>query len=102
MAKKRKTKTTAGKVYDEQRLQERLYKIDEGAFAQMISLFDIKDKCEWCCSFNKLLGANAQEPCDLFPLCIGTCLSNELLSYLNYKLGNITEKEHYKNSGVLY
>ena len=98
--KKKIQKTLIGS-FDSSRLQERLYKIEDGRFAQIISLFEVKEKCEWCSAFNELLGEDCRDVCDQFPYCIGTCLSKEMLSYLNYKLGNITEGEHYANCGII-
>jgi hypothetical protein len=72
--------------------------IDNGRFEDIIHVLRFVDSCSKCSHFN--LSINDQFEgyrCKCAPKCIAATLSNKLLSYLNWKIGWIDEKQHLIN-----
>jgi len=79
-----------------------LKKIDNGRFSKFIEVFNADDHCFDCYHLNPLITDPGKGyRCCCFPGCLGDTCSVAFKSYLFWKLGVITEKQHmvFVNSG---
>ena len=78
-----------------------LHKVDSGRFSAIIHVLKINDECAECDFFNLAIkDKRKQFRCRCWPSCISATLNDDLISYLNWKLGWITKKEHFDNIGI--
>ena len=70
--------------------------IDNERFKELIKCCNIKDSCLECGYFTE----GERYRCFTTPACIGATLSTRVNSYLKWKTGLITEKQHNLNLGI--
>lgn len=75
--------------------QDRIRAIDNGRFNKIISALSISEECSRCHIFD----SNAADSCRCacIPSCIGVTLSENVKSYLLWKLERISEEKHRTN-----
>jgi hypothetical protein len=78
-----------------------LLAIDDGRFSAIFKAMKVVPECLACDFFNlSLKDPEKRYMCCCAPTCIAATLSPRIISYINWKLGWITEKEHDKNIGA--
>lgn len=78
--------------------KQRLKEIDKGRFAKLIDAISVTDECQQCFYLNpKISDSGLGYRCRSAGSCIAATLSNEVKSYLFWKLGEITEEQHMDN-----
>jgi len=78
-----------------------LCECDNNRFDDIIHVLNIGDKCSVCDFFNLAIKDEQQQyRCHCIPNCIAATLHPNVVSYLNFKLGWIDEKEHLSNLGI--
>ena len=78
--------------------KQRLKEIDNGRFAKLIDAIDVTEECQQCFYLNpKVTDPGMGYRCRCVGSCIAVTLSNEVKSYLFWKLGEITEEQHVIN-----
>lgn len=79
----------------------KLCEIDGGRFKDIIQALDITDVCGRCNYFNLSINDRTKGyRCHCTGSCIAATLHTKLISYLNWKMGWITEKQHNVNCGI--
>lgn len=79
-------------------LKESLCDIEGGRFKNIINAMNVEEVCGKCDHFNLSINDPSEGyRCKCMPSCIADTLSSKLISYLNWKLGWIDEKDHMKN-----
>lgn len=75
-----------------------LCEIDYPRFVKIIEALQIDDTCIKCDFFNLSIKDQRQQyRCKCSPSCIADTLHPRLISYFNWKLGLITQEEHFEN-----
>jgi hypothetical protein len=78
--------------------KEKLIAIDEGRFSNLIKGLNVMDECYNCFYLNpKITDPRLGYRCKCAGSCIAATLSEQVLSYLFWKLGEISEKQHLDN-----
>lgn len=72
--------------------KERLCEIEDGRFADIVNVMDIKPVCEDCQAFDDSIPQGYR--CAIAPNCIGATLHKHLKSYFLLRLGKKTHAEH--------
>lgn len=88
---------------EEEKLSKLLYIIDNGRFKKLMTALEPNDICFKCSYFNHTLPKSPDNKyrCNVVsPRCIGGTLRSELISYLLWKTGIKTEKEHQNFLGL--
>lgn len=76
----------------------RLLEIDGGRFSSLIGSLGVSDVCYTCYYLNpKVIDPGQGYLCKCVGSCMAATLSPELKSYLFWKLGEITERQHVAN-----
>lgn len=82
-------------------LKQSLREIDDGRFKDIVNAMNVHEICGDCDHFNLSLKDQGKGyRCKCMPSCIADTLSDKLISYMNWKLGWIDEKDHLKNIGI--
>ena len=80
-----------------QDLRIKLCEIDNGRFEDIIHAVKLTDVCQDCDSFNMSVKDQRKAyRCHCMPSCIAATLNTRLVSYLNWKLGWISQEDHMK------
>ncbi len=78
-----------------------LCEVDNGRFEDIIHVIKFTDSCAECDHFNLSINDwRRGYRCKCMPLCAAATLSKELISYLNWKLNWIDERQHLANLGI--
>ncbi len=78
-----------------------LCEVDRGRFEDVIHALHIDEACGKCDYFNKSVNdPRMQYRCYVSGLCIAATLHPHVVSYLNWKLGWITQEQHYVNCRI--
>jgi hypothetical protein len=78
--------------------KQRLKEIDNGRFTKLIDAISVTDECQHCFYLTpKVTNSAMGYRCRCAGSCIAATLSNEVKSYLFWKLGEITKEQHIDN-----
>lgn len=80
--------------YTKESLNTLISSIDNGRFNKLFEAIELKSVCMNCSYFNHSDKVKDSYRCRSAPGCPGATLSSELISYLLWKMGEKTEKEH--------
>jgi len=79
----------------------RLKEIDGGRFSKLIDSLQVSDECLKCYYLNpKITDPGLGYRCHCIGSCIDATLSDEVKSFLLWKLNEITEEQHIRNMGA--
>jgi len=82
-------------------LMDTLCKIDKGRFKDLITAINVSETCQKCNSFNLAIKDKWKSyKCCCAGSCPAATLHPHLVSYLNWKLGWISENEHMHALGL--
>jgi hypothetical protein len=80
---------------EEKTLRRKIEEIDQGKFKELVRSIHIPDACGNCNYFNLSISDPAKRyRCKVMLTCIAATLSWNLVAYINWKLGFITEAEY--------
>ena len=86
---------------DNDTLFDKLCEIDKGRFRGLINGINVSETCQKCNSFNLAIKDKWKSyRCAVAGTCPAATLHPHLVSYLNWKLGWISGKDHMKNMGI--
>ena len=82
---------------ENQKMVDIMSTMENGRFKRLIDAINISDECFKCCYFN--FKEKCHNKCASIPTCFGSTLSRSTKSYLLWKLGIITQDEHFQRIG---
>jgi len=77
---------------------DEMKRIDNNRFEKILDSFNITKECLNCRIF--IFNKEHSYRCAASPGCVAVTLSSKIISYLNWKINIISEKEHHRNVGL--